>query len=247
MFDGNLRMLIIDDEAHARERLRSIVGEVGGWTVVAEAGNGVEALELCELHKPDVVLLDIRMPGMDGIEVASHLCAMDVPPAVVFTTAYDEYAVHAFESHAVGYLLKPVRPRRLARALERAAKVSRWQLQEVVRDNPDLNTRTSIPVAGQGGIRLVPVSAVLSFHADQKYVRMVHSQGEELIDEPLKALEDEFADEFVRLHRNSLVRLSEIERLERSESGNSVVYMRGRPEPLPVSRRHLSTVKQRLT
>jgi len=247
MLDGNMRMLIIDDEAHARERMRGLVNQVGGWTVVAEAGTGTEALQLCERHKPDVVLLDIRMPGIDGIEVASHLAVFDVPPAVVFTTAYDEYAVNAFETHAVGYLLKPVRTRRLAKVLERAVRVSRWQLEELKKNNPSLGPRTSIPVASKGGVRLVPITDVISFHADHKYVRMVHRKGEELIDEPLKALEEELRGDFVRLHRNSLVRLSEIERLERPESGAAMVYLRNCSQPLPVSRRHLSTVKQRLT
>jgi len=244
---GDLEVLIVDDEGPARARLRAMVESIGGWQVAAEAANGHEALALIENTTVDVVLLDIRMPGMDGVEVASHLSAMAVPPAVVFTTAYDEYAVQAFDQNAVGYLLKPVRQERLLQALERAARLHRWQLNDLVNTAPELCARQNIAVTSGGTIKLIPLPAVISFHADQKYVRMVHADGEALIDESLKSLEDEFAHDFVRVHRNSLVRMAAIEELSRDDNGQYRVRMSGSSSWLPVSRRHVSDVKSSLS
>lgn len=247
MQDGSLRVLIVDDEAPARSRLKDMVGDIGGWSVAAEACNGQEALDCVTAHAPDVVLLDIRMPGMDGVEVASHLCSLPASPAIVFTTAYDEYAVSAFEANAVGYLLKPVRRERLLKALERAARVSRWQIADLANTAPELCARANISVNTGGHIRLVSLADVTSFHADQKYVRMVHSGGEDLIDESLKGLEQEFAADFVRVHRNSLLRVSQIETLSRDDAGIYSIRMRGIDRPVAVSRRHVSEVKKRVT
>ena len=243
MAHGDLRLLVVDDEPPARSRLTAMVAETGGWEVVAEAANGHEALQAVTDHQPDVVLLDIRMPGMDGVEVASHLAQLPAPPAVVFTTAYDEYAVQAFETHAVGYLLKPVRRERLLQALERAARVQRWQLNDLVNTAPELCARQHISVTVGNSVKLVPVADVRSFHADQKYVRMVHANGEALIDESLKTLAQDLGDEFVRLHRNSLVRISAIEELDRDANGQYRVRLAGDAEWFPVSRRHVSDVK----
>lgn len=246
--------MIADDEAPARARLRDMLADTGGWSVVAEAANGNEVLAQCAAQAPDVVLLDIRMPEMDGIEVASHLSKLLVPPAVVFTTAYDEYAVKAFDTHAVGYLLKPVRRERLLRALERAARVSRMQLAALAENHPEIGGRKNIPVNLSGALKLVPVESIVSFHADQKYVRMVyHSEGdanallqESLIDESLKTLETEFAQDFVRIHRNSLVRVDEIVSIERDASGQNTVALRSTGDMLPVSRRHVAALRQRV-
>lgn len=245
--NGNLRALIADDEAPARSRLASLLQQVPGWNIAGEAASGRAVMDFCEAECPDTVLLDIRMPGMDGIEVARHLACLPIPPAVIFTTAYDEYAVQAFDTHAVGYLLKPVRQDRLQRALAQAARLTRMQLAELARSAPELAARKHIPVTRLGQIRLVPVAEVQSFHADQKYVRMVRASGEDLIDESLKHLEQEFAAEFVRVHRNSLVRLSEIVSLERDPDGHACLQLRNQNERLPVSRRHLASLKQRLT
>jgi two-component system response regulator AlgR len=251
MRDGLHKLLIVDDELPARARLREMVSDAGGWAVVGEAANGMEAISRCEEHSPDVVLLDIRMPEMDGIEVASHLGHMPIPPAIIFTTAYDEYAVKAFDTHAVGYLLKPVRRERLLKALEHAARVSRMQLASLTRENPELGGRKNIPVSLSGAIRLVPVETIVSFHADQKYVRMVHrlddgTLRESLIDEPLKTLAAEFDQDFVRIHRNSLVRTKAIESLQRDEAGQYSAAIRETGATLTVSRRHATALKQRL-
>ncbi|MCP4001757.1 MAG: response regulator transcription factor [Gammaproteobacteria bacterium] len=250
MSGGELKMLIVDDEALARTRLSAMVSDIGGWSVIAEAANGMEALELCQQERLDVVLLDIRMPGMDGIEVAAHLCGLEVPPAIIFTTAYDEYAVKAFEIHAVGYLLKPVRRERLMRVLEQAAKLGRLKLAQLTESNPELGLRQRISVSQVGKMIFVPTETVIAFCADQKYVRMFYEVDGELkeglIDDPLKVLEKEFAADFVRIHRNSLVRLGAIELVERAEGTQQQVRLCGMKQPLAVSRRHISVLKQRL-
>jgi len=243
MADGNLRLLIVDDEAPARERLRAMLDEFGGWSVVGEADTGPAALELAATQSPDVVLLDIRMPGMDGLEVARHLADAPQPAAVVFTTAYDEYAVNAFETNAVSYLLKPVRRERLLRALERAARTRRVQALAAAADS---RGRSVITISRHGNLHRVPVTAVRLFRAEQKYVCMEHEQGADLIDESLKALEEEFIADFVRVHRQYLVRVDHIRRLQRGDDGQYRLTVSGESEPVPVSRRHVSTVKERL-
>ena len=174
---------------------------------------------------------------------------------MIFTTAYDEYAVKAFDTHAVGYLLKPVRRERLLPALEHAARLSRAQLSALAEAQQITAARQNIPVRQAGNIRLIPVTSILSFQADQKYVRMVFvtddgsgqvTRQEALIDEPLKALETEFADDFARIHRNSLIRMNAIDSLERDADGHCRLTLRGCSEKLPVSRRHAARVKHLL-
>lgn len=250
MRNGMHTVLIADDEAPARTRLREMLADIGGWSVAGEAANGAEVLQQCQQQLPDVVLLDIRMPGMDGLEAAAHLARLPVPPAVVFTTAYDEYAVNAFDAQALGYLLKPVRRERLLRALEHAVRISRLQVEAISRDNPELGARQTIPVTRSGMISLVPLSNVLAFVADQKYVRLLHHVDgelrEALIDEPLKQLTAEFASDFVRIHRNSLVRIAAVEQLTHDDAGHYSVRLRGFSHALPVSRRHLAELRLRL-
>jgi two-component system response regulator AlgR len=234
----SMRALIVDDEPPARERLRRLLGELEEVEVVGEAANGREALELCASLEPDVVLLDIRMPGMDGIEAARHLGALDEPPAVIFTTAHDEHAVEAFEMQAIGYLLKPVRLEKLARAMRHAARVAAPQLLRLA-EQSQLGRRRSQVCARLGEqLRLIPVEDIYYFSADQKYVTVRHRGGRELIDEPLRALSEEFAPDFVRIHRNSLVAVRHVSALERSADGHYVVRFKDCAETLPVSRRH---------
>ena len=246
MQTGNLKIAIVDDEALARARLNAMITDIGGWDIVAEAANGAEALQKCQANSPDVVLLDIRMPGIDGMEVARQLADLQPAPTVVFTTAYDEYAVSAFDAEAVAYLLKPVRRERLLKALARAARSSRMRTNDYLQNNPDQAARKSIPVTQAGKITRVEIAEVISFHADQKYVRMIHASGESLIDESLKQLEQEFAADFVRIHRNSLVRLDSIESCQTESDGQLSVQMRGSAASYPVSRRHAARLKQLL-
>lgn len=233
-----LRTLIVDDEPPARERLRRLLDGLQDIAVVGEAANGREALDLCARLQPDVVLLDIRMPGMDGIEAARHMNALDEPPAVIFTTAYDEYALEAFEAQAVGYLLKPVRPERLARAVRRAVRIAGPQLLRLAEQSQLGRRRSQICARLGEQLRLIPVEDVYFFSADQKYVTVVHRGGSDLIDESLRALAGEFAPDFVRIHRNSLVAVRHVKSVERDAEGRHVVRFKECADELPVSRRH---------
>ncbi len=239
-----LKVLIVDDEPPARERLRSLLAEIGEVEIVGDAVNGQQALERAQDLAPDVVLLDVRMPGMDGIEVARHLNALTEPPAVIFTTAFDEYAVNAFDTHAVGYLLKPIRKEKLATALERAGRLTRPQLQKIAAASAE-KRRTHIAVRRREGLRLIPLDDIQYFVADQKYTTVRHVNGEDLIEDSLRALEEELEASFVRIHRNALVSVRYLERIERNNEGQYFVRLRGCEAPLQVSRRMASELKER--
>ena len=242
MSPATASVVIVDDEPPARSRLRQLVGDLDGFEVVGEAGHGEEALRLCNSLQPDVVLLDIRMPGIDGLQVASQLAGWERRPAVVFTTAYDEYAIQAFEAQAVGYLLKPVRRERLQQTLEHATRIGRAQLLRI----PGAAPRTHLCVQRPRGLQMIPVDDVLCFQADQKYVTAYYAGGEALLDEPLKDLEDEFGERFLRIHRNALIAVAWLDSVDRDDTGTWQVKLKGDFRLLPVSRRHVGDVKRRL-
>lgn len=250
-----MNVLIVDDEPPARSRLRQLLEEDGAHRVVGEAGNGRRALEMTAELQPDVVLLDISMPGLNGIETARHLNSFENPPSIIFTTAYDRYAVEAFDAQAVGYVLKPVRRQRLARALEQAAKLNRSLLAELGRSAGIDDRRHHVCARVRGELRLIPLTDIDYCIADQKYVRVHHRHGEDLIDDSLKTLEDEFPDTFVRIHRSALVSVGRIEALRKTDDGRLEIRLRsdraarpiaGSGEPLVVSRRHLAEVRRRI-
>jgi two-component system response regulator AlgR len=242
----NARVLIVDDEAPARDRLKRLLAEIEACEYVGEAGDGQEALDACAKLAPSVVLLDVRMPGLTGMEVARHLASLAQPPAVIFTTAYDEYALQAFETQAVGYLLKPVRKEKLARALKHAARISGPNLLRVA-SAARMETRRQHVCARVGEqLRLIPVADIYCFLADQKYVTVRHAGGEDLIDESLKTLSDEFSPDFVRIHRNALIAEKHIAAVERIAEGQYEVRMRDCPAALQVSRRHAGELLRRL-
>jgi len=241
----SLRAIIVDDEPPARERLRSMLAEAGDVEVVGEAENGVAALELVDKLLPDILLLDIRMPGIDGLEVARQLAMLAEPPAVIFTTAFDEYALQAFESEAIAYLLKPIRAEKLRAALAKAGRLTRPQLQQFATAAREPARRSHIGVRGRDGLKLIPMDEVFFFHADQKYTTVRHANGEDLIEDSLKTLEEEFAQTFVRIHRNALVNTRFLERIARDASGQHFVHLRGLPDALEVSRRMAGDLKDR--
>ena len=249
-----MKILIVDDEKPARDRLRQLLDDFGDHDIVGEASNGEEAIALATSTIPDVVLLDIRMPGVDGIETAHHLNAMENPPAVVFTTAYDEYAIDAFDARAIGYVLKPVRRERLERALEHASRLSGHALSELTANSSLKSTRNHVCARIHDELRLIPVADISYFNADQKYVCVHHSDGEDLIDDSLKSLENEFVEQFVRIHRSALVAVDKIEKLEKTSDGKTHVVLRDSSQEddnspndeLVISRRHLATVRRRL-
>ncbi len=245
-----MKILIVDDEPLARDRLRQLLERDDSYDVIGEAGNGSEALAVAAKSQPDVVLLDIRMPGISGIETAHHLNELQPAPAIVFTTAYDEYAVAAFDARAVGYVLKPVRRSRLEAALRQAARLANNTLREAARDAKLDAPREHICVRERGDLRLIPVPDIVGFFADQKYVRIEHVGGHVLIDESLKSLAGEFADKFVRIHRGALLAVAHIERIEKSRQGKYHVVLREPshvdPKETIISRRHVADVRRRL-
>ncbi|MCP4695746.1 MAG: response regulator transcription factor [Gammaproteobacteria bacterium] len=235
-----MKILIVDDEPLARSRLRALLDELGGYSVAAEAGEGREALNLTQSCKPEVVLLDIGMPGINGMEIAKRLAESAAPPVVIFTTAYEEYALEAFEKQAVDYLLKPIRKERLKQALERARA-----LYTAPPAPPHKETaRTHISTLIAGSLRLVPVSQIYYFSAEQKYTMLHWPQGEALLEESLTKLEKEFAGQFIRIHRSALAALVHIAGLEKSKDGRHYIHFRDIDNKLEVSRRHIPLVKE---
>ena len=241
-------VLICDDEPLATERLARLVTQLG-HQVVATASHGEQAIELADEHQPDVVLLDIQMPEMDGLSCAQHLCELDPMPAIVFCTAYDEHALDAFKSQAEGYLLKPVMQQELQQVLDHLTKLTQAQLSHIKQKEnmEELNIkRHQITAKTYRGVELVPVENIYYFLADQKYVTVRHKNGSVLIDETLKDLEHEFADQFIRIHRNALVSIHYLEGLEVINTGQYQVRCRELEERLAVSRRHLPTLRERI-
>ncbi len=211
-----MKILLVDDEPLARERLQRLLAKLFPQAELCEAGNGEQALQQVGSQQPDLLLLDIRMPGMDGIEVAEQLQKLEQPPAVIFCTAYDDYALEALDRQAVAYLLKPVREDKLRVAVERA-----------------------------GSLEMVPVGEVRCFLAEQKYVKALHPEGELIIADSLKELEEELSPQFLRVHRNALVNVDWVAGLQRSEEGWQVQLQGIEEQPL-ISRRHVGDVKQQL-
>jgi two-component system response regulator AlgR len=244
-----LKVFIVDDEAPARERLKELLDDIAAevpTSVVGEARHGVEAVELVPPSAADVVLLDIKMPGMGGLEVARHLAALERVPRIVFVTAHEQHAVEAFELNALDYLLKPVRAERLAAALQKAAVPAQEQIVKAA-DAP----REYLSVAERNRIVLVPVRDILFLRAEQKYVTMRTRVREHLIEESLVALEREFAVRFVRIHRNCLVARTAIRSFERApgeeDEAHWLVVLDGIDERLPVSRRQWPLLRDLVT
>ena len=238
-----MKILIVDDEKPARDRLSRMVGELGQHELVGEAVNGVEALGMSQSREPDIVLMDIRMPGMDGIEAARHISRLDEPPAVIFTTAFSDHALEAFETHAVDYLLKPVKQERLKDALDAAIRPTRAQAARSGDALSGLEPRQHICARVRGSLVLVPIDNIFYFHAEQKYVTVRHREGEVLIEDALKALETEFGDRFFRIHRNALVSLEALGGMQSDNDGHLVTF-RDIDDKLEVSRRHLPGVRK---
>jgi len=239
-----MRILIVDDERLARDRLRELIAMIGEHDVVGQAGDGRTALDLANDLHPDVVLMDIRMPGMDGLEAARHLQLLEQPPAIIFTTAYNAYALQAFETPAVDCLLTPVRKARLEDALSHAQRLTRVQAAPLLEVEVQTGERQCICANVRGSLQLIPVEEIRYFQADQKYVVVATAQGQLLIEETLKSLEQEFADRFVRIHRNALVARRYITGLGKDDEGQAQVRLAGVTEPLEVSRRHLAEVRK---
>lgn len=253
------RILIVDDEAPARKRLSNLLDdcrEQFALTIVDEASNGIEAIDIINRGGIDIVLCDIRMPVMDGIEVARHLATMEAPPKLIFATAFDEYAVKAFELNAVDYLLKPIRQERLLAALQKARPVTPPAAQAIA--DATQHKRKHLSIHERGRVVLVPLEDVLYLKAEQKYLTVRTAQREYLLEESLTRMEEEFAGMFTRIHRNALVTTVAIVGFERvpttatsddeqSDGGSGmhwVCAIKGIPEKLPVSRRQQHVIRE---
>jgi two-component system, LytTR family, response regulator AlgR len=234
----SVRVLVVDDEPLARQRLVQLMADIPGFEICCEAANGLEALKAADSERPDIILLDIRMPGMDGMEVARHLSQVEESPAIIFTTAYGEH----FDAHAIDYLLKPVKQERLKLALEKAQKMTAAQSRVFEQESGE--RRSHICARVRGNLKLIPLEEVLYFQADQKYVTVRYEEGEVLIEESLKALEDEFADQFMRIHRNALVARDKVVGMEKMPEGGQLIVIRGIGAQLEVSRRHVAEVRK---
>jgi two-component system response regulator AlgR len=236
------RVLIADDEPLARERLRRLVEALDGYSVCGEADEGAAALQAVAEQNPDIVLLDIRMPGMDGMQAAAQLAGLANPPALIFCTAYDRYAVHAFEVQAAAYLLKPVRREALQQALQRAGRVNRLQARALL--EAQTNDPAHLAIRTHRGTELIDLDRVRYCEADQKYVTLHHSGGETVTDYTLKELEQAYPDRFLRVHRHTLASTAFIQSLVRTGTGQHQLFLRGMEQPLQVSRRHAPGVRR---
>lgn len=239
-----MKILIVDDEPLARQRLRRLVDELAVGEVIAEAGNGQQAIELFEQQPAEVVLLDIRMPVLDGIETAKQLGKEAQAPVIIFTTAYDEYALQAFDVHAIDYLVKPIRRERLAEAIQKARRLTATQLDSLA--THDDKHRTHIRARSGSKLELIAIDSIHCLHAEHKYVTVYHAGGHILIEESLKSLEPELNADFFRIHRNAIINMQSLERLEKDQQGQWQVRLKDVAEPMEVSRRHLPALRQRI-
>lgn len=243
-----LTVFIVDDETPARSRLKELLADCDAQfplQLVGEAANGREALDKLAETPAEVVLMDIRMPQMDGIELARHLNKLDHPPVIIFTTAYDSYAIQAFEQRAIDYLLKPIRLGRLFDALSRARDMVPIRTEVLRELTPE--PRSNLSAHERGRVLLIPIDQVLYLRAELKYVTVRTLEREYLIEESLTALEKEYSARFVRIHRNCLVAKNAIAGFEKGgEEGESgwLMILEGLEERLPISRRQMNVVKE---
>ncbi|MBL8515421.1 MAG: response regulator [Betaproteobacteria bacterium] len=247
-----LRVLAVDDEGPARQRLKDLLTdcrEAAPHALIGEAANGREALEIINQGNVDLVLMDIRMPVMDGIEAAGHLLGMEKPPRLIFTTAYDAYAIKAFELNAIDYLLKPIKQDRLLAALRKAGSLATAvHAPAGALDGLRQGPRKHLSIHERGRVVLIPMVDVLFLRAELKYVTVRTAEREFLLDESLTKLEEEFSAEFVRVHRNALVAKKAITGFEKQTETDGethwVVLLRGIPDRLAVSRRQQHIVRE---
>ncbi len=238
-----MNVFIIDDEPPARDRLRELLDRLPDYEVCGEAGNGMEALRLVASKAADIVLLDIQMPGLDGLETARRLTELDQPPAIIFVTAYSDHALEAFDTHAVAYLLKPVRLERLEQTLTRASRLNRAQLAGLAAERATAS-RTHIRARLGQRLECIPLADVFYFQADQKYVTVRHRHGAALIEDSLKVLETDLGPRAVRVHRNALAMAAQVAGLEKTADGGCALIFHDIPDRLEVSRRHLASIRQ---
>ncbi len=235
-----MKYLVVDDEFLARARLQELIKRIDPDAEIIESENGEEAIQQFEAHNPTLALVDIRMPGIGGMELAYHLSAVEQPPAVIFTTAHNEYALQAFDANAIDYLLKPIQLERLKRALAKAGPLTAHQNQVLIEGEEQ---RTHIAVREKGRIKLIALKDVGFLKADSKYVVVKTMDAEYLINETLNQLEQELGDEFIRVHRNSLVSTRYLDGIEKIGDNTYQVFLHQFDDKLEVSRRQKPVIR----
>ncbi|CAA0102384.1 Transcriptional regulatory protein BtsR [Zhongshania aliphaticivorans] len=240
-----MKVLIVDDEPLARQRAIRLMQTLDDIEIVGEAANAEQAIVEIDRLEPDALLLDIAMPGMSGIELAQRLAERESSPAIVFCTAYDEYAIAAFDAQAVGYLLKPIQRDKLTAVFGRLSRLNAAQIAALTALAPAAQ-RTQLASNGPQGVSLLPIAVVRYFHADNKYVSAVHPGGALLIDDSLRDLEEEFSGQFIRVHRNALVALKYIQGIERQGVNSYRVLLQDIEQGPKISRRYLPAIRARL-
>ncbi|QKX16522.1 LytTR family DNA-binding domain-containing protein [Microbulbifer sp. YPW1] len=242
---SNLGVLIVDDEPLARARLARQLQTIDGCQLLGEAADGESAIQQLDSLDPDLLLLDIEMPGESGLQLATQITNRPNPPAIIFCTAHDEFALPAFAVAPSGYLLKPVSVEQLAQAIAQARRLSRPQLKKLNAQAPT-SGRRQIKAVSRRGVQLLDVADIRCFIAEDKYVIAHHSGGETLLDESLKELEAEFGERFVRVHRSAIVAVEYITGLRKTAGGHEVTLKDIDLAP-PVSRRLLGSIRDLLT
>ena len=235
-----MKYLVVDDEHLARARLKDLVRRIRPGADIVEAANGEEAIVKFEKHKPQLALVDIRMPGIGGIELAYHLSTVDQPPAVIFTTAHNEYALQAFDANAIDYLLKPIHLERLKRALQKAEPLTEQQ-NEVLKHGEE--RRTHISVKDRGKLKLIPMRDIIMFKAENKYVVIKTARREYLLNDTLNQLEQELGDDFLRVHRSALISTGHLLEMEKIDDDRWQVSLRNLDEKVEVSRRQRPVIR----
>ena len=235
-----MKYLVVDDEHLARARLKELIRRIKPDAKIIEAKNGEDAINMFEIHHPKIALVDIRMPGIGGIELAYHLSALEEPPAVIFTTAHNEYALQAFDANAIDYLLKPIHLERLQRALQKAEPLSNEQNQALKESDEE---RTHISVTQRGRLKLIPLKDIAFFKAENKYVVIKTSEGEYLLNDTLNQLQNDLGDGFIRAHRNALISTRFLEGMEKIDKDRWQVFLHGFDDRIEVSRRQRPIIR----
>lgn len=230
-----MKILIVDDEQLARERLQRLLSHIDNVDAISEADNGHTALARIEKEHPALILLDIRMPGLDGMGLAKKIQELNNPPFVIFTTAYSEHAIEAFGVEAVDYLLKPIRKEKLSEAIDKV----RARDQKPA-DTPMLRTTE------KGNVTLIPLDDVLYFQAESKYVTACLKERNVLLEDSLKQLESRFGDAVVRVHRNALVPQQQLTGIVKAEDGEQHIQLQDGQVGPAISRRHLPEIRKLL-
>lgn len=234
-----MKYLVIDDEFLARARLTELLTRIDPGAIIIEAENGQQAIDLCEQHEPNTALVDIRMPGISGIELVYHLSALPHSPAIIFTTAHSEYALEAFDANAIDYLLKPIQIDRLKRALQKAHPITSLQTESLRKTTRSMH----LSISQKGKIKLVPIQNICFLKAENKYVLVKTDKAEFLMSDTLNNLEQELGDNFIRVHRNALISTDHLEGLEKNEDGQWCVTFRGLPDKVEISRRQTPIIR----